>query len=43
MGMYPAQNLTEDGVHLIEPGKVIEEMYSYRELKVVVKKGVFVL
>ena len=42
MGMYPAQTLTEDGVHLIESGKVHEELYHYRGLKVVVKKGLFV-
>lgn len=42
MGMYPAKTLTEDGVHLIEPENVTEEMYPYRGLKVVVKKGLFV-
>ena len=42
MGIYPAKTLTKDGVHLIEPENVAEEMYPYRGLKVVVKKGLFV-
>jgi hypothetical protein len=43
MGIYPALTLTEEGVHLIESGKVAEELYQYRGVKVVVKKGLFVL
>lgn len=42
MGIYPAHFLTEDGMQLIAPKAIEEELYHFRGLKVVIKKGVFV-
>lgn len=42
MGMYPAPYLNENSIHLIPAKMLVEELYDYRGLKVLIKEGVLV-